>query len=107
MFSLLCASAALKENTVFKATSKIVPHILCEGNIFSCMSPLEIFVDDTQITTASDLLSAVTTLFDLFWLFDITYTKEQLNFLTFLDIAVLKKKSVPASMKLRNFINKL
>jgi hypothetical protein len=100
MFSL-CASAALKESNVFKASSKSVPHIRCEGNIFSCLSPLDIFVDDTHITKGSDLISAVTTLFGLFWLFDITYTKEHSSLWTLLDNVVFKKKSVPASINPR------
>ena len=106
-FRILGLFSVLKEKSFFQETETVFPHVRCSGNIFEATTPLEIFVDRTSVTQCSNILTAITTIFGIYWLFDISYSKDQNNFLVFLDQLVFKKKSCKPSMRLKSLMNKL
>ncbi|CAL1293241.1 unnamed protein product [Larinioides sclopetarius] len=73
----------------------------CHRNLLM-NSYYELYLDKQLITTAEDLLTAVTLWFCLFWLFDVGYNKHQIKLLSFMDTYIFKKcsvKTIPRSIK--------
>ena len=65
-----------------------------------------IFAEGVEVTVCRDAVTALTTAFLMFWIFDIKYPKTSASTLSFLDNFIFKKNSVPVKQKVANFINK-
>ena len=82
------------------------PHVVCDTDVFSAQSVYTVYADNTEITTCSDIVTALTVCFDIYWIFDIQYPKHYRNVLSLLDIAVFRKRSVKAPQKVITLLNK-
>lgn len=83
------------------------PHVEFTGDVFDSLTSFTVTADGVDILSCSDVTSAVTACFAMYWIFDIKYPKMFYGFLSFLDNFVFKKNSVRASQKVSNFVNKL
>jgi len=83
------------------------PHVIFTEDIFDSQTSFTLFADSTEIAVCTDVLTAITACFVVYWIFNIQYPKQFRNFLSFLDIALFRKKSVRTTQRLLTFINKL
>ena len=75
-------------------------------DVFDPCTNFIVCADNVDITYCKDIVSALTTCFIVYWIFNISYPKIYNGLLTFLDNFIFHKNSVRTSQKISNFINK-
>jgi len=109
-FAAVLLSHCFRESAlVSEGSQTCYPHICFVGDddVFGAMTVFNLMADHTDVTSCTDIITAVTACFSLYWLFDIQYPKHFHGILTFLDTYVFRKRSVRVTQKVSTFINKL
>ncbi len=109
-YSAQLISLCLREQSLFSEAAQLTlyPYILYSGdeNIFGTLTVFRVFAEGVEVTSCRDAVTALTTAFVMFWIFDIKYPKTSASTLAFLDNFVFRKNSVAVTQKVANFINK-
>ena len=95
-------------SSLFSATPAAPVRILTLKSMEICtdLCAYTVYADSEEITTTTDILSAITVCFVLYWIFNIQYPKQFYGLLSFLDIFIFHRRSVKPSQKVSSFINK-
>ncbi len=109
-YAIMLLPYCLGDKPLVAATDRVTPypHMKCSETDQGLFGPLTSYIvcaDRLQITTCKDLVSALTSCFICYWLFNIKYPKIFCGQLGFLD-NLFKKNSIPVAQKVANFMNK-
>jgi len=110
IYSALLISLCLREQSLFSEAIQptLYPYILYSGdeNIFGTLTVFKIYAEGAEVTSCRDAVTALTTAFLMFWIFQIKYPKTSASTLSFLDNFIFRKKSIAITQKVANFINR-
>ena len=92
------------------------PHVIFTGDIFDSQTSFTLFADSTEIAVCTDVLTAITACFVVYWIFNIQYPKQFRNFLSFqarahlsttgqsaLDVFIFVSDQDPAEIQNTNY----